>query len=57
VGRCATCGRRAGSYATSPSFSRLATLEKLRKLTAAIVVGEKDVGRAKEFRVRRGIVA
>ena len=36
---------------------RLAALEQLRKLTAGNVVGEKDVERAKEFRVKLRVVA
>ena len=36
---------------------RLAALEQLRKITAGNVVGEKDVERAKEFRVKLRVVA
>ena len=36
---------------------RLAALEQLRRLTAGNVAGEKDVERAKEFRVRLRVVA
>ena len=32
-------------------------LEQLRKITAGNVVGEKDVERAKEFRVKLRVVA
>jgi hypothetical protein len=36
---------------------RLAALDQLCKLTASSVAGEKDVERAKEFRVRLRVVA
>jgi hypothetical protein len=36
---------------------RLASLEQLRKLTAGNVVGEQDVERAKEYRVKLRVVA